>query len=64
MGLRARVNALKAGAKTDERKQQIEAAANRLVDTSGMGSQYQVMALTGKRAASLSAEERWPFVDV
>lgn len=64
MGLEARVNALKISAKDDERKKQIENAANRLVDRTGMGAQYQVMALTGKRAAEPADEEKWPFVDV
>ena len=62
MGLKARVNALKASAKDGERKKQIEDAANRLVDRTGMGAQYQIMALTGKRAAEPADEEKWPFV--
>ncbi|PIL35374.1 hypothetical protein GSI_02100 [Ganoderma sinense ZZ0214-1] len=62
MGLEARVNALKASAKDEGRRKQIEDAAKRLVDRTGMGTQYQVMALTGKRAAEPADEEKWPFV--
>ncbi|RDX57085.1 DUF185-domain-containing protein [Lentinus brumalis] len=64
MGLQARVNALKATAKDDDRKKQIDHAASRLVDPTGMGSQYKVMALMGKREAEPTEEERWPFVDL
>ena len=64
MGIGARVAALKASSKDDGRKKQIEDAANRLVDRTGMGTQYQVMALTGKRKTDLAEEERWPFVDI
>ena len=64
MGLGARVAALKASSKDDDRKKQIEDAANRLVDRTGMGAQYQVMALTGKRKTDLAEEERRPFVDI
>ncbi len=63
MGLKARVNALKVSA-NDERRKQIEDAANRLVDRTGMGAQYQVMALTGKRADEPADEEKWPFIAV
>ncbi|KAI0749705.1 S-adenosyl-L-methionine-dependent methyltransferase [Daedaleopsis nitida] len=64
MGLQARVSALKAAATDEERRKQIEQAANRLVDPTGMGSQYQFMALTGKRTQELKEEELWPFVAV
>lgn len=64
MGLQARVNALKAAAKDQDRKQQIESAASRLVDPTGMGSQYKVMALMGKRNVEPEEEELWPFVDL
>ncbi|TFK90509.1 DUF185-domain-containing protein [Polyporus arcularius HHB13444] len=64
MGLQARVNALKATAKDDDRKKQIDHAASRLVDPTGMGSQYKIMALMGKREAEPTEEERWPFVDL
>ncbi len=63
MGLQARLDALTASAKTDERKRQIEQAAKRLVDPTGMGTQYRSMGMTGKRKTVLADEERWPFVD-
>ncbi|KAI0635645.1 DUF185-domain-containing protein [Trametes polyzona] len=64
MGLQARLDALKAAAKDDARRQQIEQAAKRLVDPTGMGTQYQIMGMTGKRKAALTDEERWPFVEI
>ncbi|RPD74986.1 DUF185-domain-containing protein [Lentinus tigrinus ALCF2SS1-7] len=64
MGLQPRVNALKAAAKDGDRKKQIQDATSRLVDPTGMGSQYKVMALMGKRSAEPTEEERWPFVDL
>ena len=65
MGLPARVDALKRTAKSEERAADIEKAANRLVDKTGMGSQYQVMGVVGKRKdeAGVRADERWPFVN-
>ena len=64
MGLRARVAALKAAAPDDARRTQIDSAVARLVDPTGMGAQYKVMALTGKRNEEMDDGERWPFVDV
>ncbi|KAI8980089.1 DUF185-domain-containing protein [Trametes punicea] len=63
MGLQARLDALTAAAKDEERKKAIEQAAKRLVDPTGMGTQYQVMGMTGKRKAALTDEERWPFIE-
>ncbi|KAI0091038.1 S-adenosyl-L-methionine-dependent methyltransferase [Irpex rosettiformis] len=63
MGLRLRVEALKKVAKSEKRKTDIENAAKRLVDATGMGSQYQVLAISGTGKAELSPEQRWPFVD-
>jgi len=64
MGLTARVEALKKAAKSEERAAEIDRAANRLVDKTGMGSQYQVMGIVGARRdeSSVRVEERWPFV--
>ncbi|OBZ72104.1 NADH dehydrogenase [ubiquinone] complex I, assembly factor 7 [Grifola frondosa] len=62
MGIETRVNALKSAAKSDERRRAMELAGNRLVDPTGMGTQYQVMGLTGLRKSEPTAEERWPFV--
>lgn len=64
MGLRSRLAALKAAAPDDARRKQIEHAADRLVDPTGMGAQYKVMALTGKPREAMADEERWPFVDL
>ena len=63
MGLRTRVAALAAAVRNPHRRAQIERAAERLVDPTGMGAQYQVMALTGKPHAAMADAERWPFVE-
>ncbi|KAI0687721.1 S-adenosyl-L-methionine-dependent methyltransferase [Cytidiella melzeri] len=63
MGLQLRVEALKKAAKNEERKLSIEKAANRLVDATGMGSQYQVLAISGSGQNQPTLEQRWPFVD-
>lgn len=63
MGLRLRVEALKKSAKSEERKQDIEKAAHRLIDATGMGSQYQVLAISSAGRTKPSPEQRWPFVD-
>ena len=63
MGLQLRVEALKKSAKDEHRGMEIERAAKRLVDATGMGSQYQVLALSGTNQSQLSPEQRWPFVE-
>ncbi|KAI0649421.1 DUF185-domain-containing protein [Trametes meyenii] len=65
MALQSRVDALKAAAKDEEHRKHIDQAALRLVDPSGMGSQYQIMGMSGKKADAdkLSMEERWPFIE-
>lgn len=65
MGLSVRTEALKKAATSDERAANIEKAAQRLVDKTGMGSQYQVMGIVGKRKdeGQVSVGERWPFVN-
>ena len=65
MGLAARTEALKRVAKSEERAADIEKAAKRLVDKTGMGGQYQVMGIVGKRGdeTTVVVAERWPFVD-
>lgn len=45
-----------------ERKVDIEKAARRLVDLTGMGGQYQVMGVVGVKEPGPSEEELWPFV--
>ncbi|KAL7279010.1 hypothetical protein ACG7TL_006842 [Trametes sanguinea] len=64
MGLQARLDALKASAKDDDRRKDIEQAAKRLVDPTGMGTQYQIMGMAGRRQGELTDEERWPFLEV
>jgi NADH dehydrogenase [ubiquinone] 1 alpha subcomplex assembly factor 7 len=63
MGLQLRVDSLKKAAKSEERKLAIEQAANRLIDATGMGSQYQVLAVSGTGQSQMSPEQRWPFVE-
>lgn len=65
MGMHIRVEALKKAAKSEARKDVIDKAANRLVDTLGMGKEYQVMGITshGKGGDIGPTEGPWPFVD-
>ena len=67
MGMDIRVEALKRAAKTEARKEEIDKAASRLVDTMGMGMEYQVLGITshgriGDDAGA--ADEVWPFMGV
>lgn len=63
MGLQMRVEALQESARSEDRKKEIATAAQRLIDLTGMGSQYQVMGLSGKHTRELwTIEEKWPFV--
>jgi NADH dehydrogenase [ubiquinone] 1 alpha subcomplex assembly factor 7 len=66
MGLDLRVERLKRAAANEGRKDEIEKAARRLVDLTGMGTQYQVMGITGRSAQDESAEGQgpWPFVSL
>ena len=59
MGIDVRVEALKLQA-TSERASEIETAAKRLTDLTGMGKQYQVLGFTSE---PISGEENgpWPF---
>jgi len=61
MGLRVRLSRLLQDAKTEERRSVIQSAANRLVDQTGMGVQYQVMGITSP-GGNEPAQEVWPFV--
>lgn len=60
MGIDARVGALKSRA-SPERAVEIEKAAKRLTDLTGMGKQYQVLGFTSE---AIPGEEDgpWPFV--
>jgi NADH dehydrogenase [ubiquinone] 1 alpha subcomplex assembly factor 7 len=66
MGLDLRVERLKRAAANEGRKGEIEKAARRLVDLTGMGTQYQVMGITGRSAQDESIEGQgpWPFVSL
>lgn len=63
MGLQLRVDALKKSARDKDRRMEIERSAERLVDATGMGSQYQVLAVSGTGRSQPTAEQRWPFVE-
>jgi len=65
MGMDIRVEALKHAAKTEARKEEIDKAACRLVDTMGMGMEYRVLGITshgriGDDAGA--ADDVWPFM--
>lgn len=63
MGIQLRVDALKKVAKDEQRQTDIEQAARRLVDKTGMGTQYQFMAATGTTYQKQQTDEQmWPFV--
>lgn len=64
MGLSTRIETLKKAAQDERRREDIEHAAKRLVDGTGMGNQYQVLGITGTRQikGKLTEEQRWPFV--
>jgi len=67
MGMHMRVEALKRAAKTQQRKNSIDKAASRLVDTLGMGNEYQVLGITshgGHGDNARAAEGVWPFMDI
>ncbi|KAJ3489482.1 hypothetical protein NLI96_g2081 [Meripilus lineatus] len=64
MGIQMRVEALKRGAQSEDRKHEIERGVLRLINLTGMGTQYQVMGFTSSKVGELKPEERWPFVDL
>jgi len=66
MGMHMRVKALKHATKTETRRKEIDKAASRLVDTLGMGKDYQVLGVTrhGRSGGDIGQEGVWPFVDV
>ncbi|KAH8100954.1 DUF185-domain-containing protein [Cristinia sonorae] len=67
MGLTQRVQKLQQAANDPERSKVIGSAAERLIDPTGMGSQYKVLGVSGYRAPDLSADERnqvdYPFIE-
>jgi len=62
MGLQLRVAALVRNAQTEERGAAIQDAAQRLVDRTGMGKEYQVMGITSKPVEG-APQDTWPFVE-
>ena len=60
MGIDVRVEALKSQA-SPERADEIERAAKRLTDLTGMGKQYQVLGLTSDAVPGEDSGP-WPFV--
>jgi len=65
MGMHIRVEALKRATNTEERRGAIDTAARRLVDTLGMGKEYQVLGITSHdRSEGDAAEGVWPFLDI
>ncbi|KAL6301350.1 S-adenosyl-L-methionine-dependent methyltransferase [Sparassis latifolia] len=64
MGIDVRVEALQKAAQSETRAKEIKEAAQRLVDLTGMGSQYKVMGLSGKTVQKVPPEARWPFLEV
>ncbi|PFH53138.1 hypothetical protein AMATHDRAFT_138506, partial [Amanita thiersii Skay4041] len=64
MGLLLRVEALVRSATSEERRESVRAAARRLVDRIGMGSQYQVLGITsnGLHGKMQGVQDVWPFV--
>lgn len=62
VGLDMRVQALQRAARP-ERRDAIKSAADRLVDSTGMGRQYMVLGVTGAAKGEIS-EPVYPFVQV
>jgi SAM-dependent MidA family methyltransferase len=67
MGFKLRVDALTRAAPSQERKEAIASAAQRLVDRSGMGTAYHVLGITAGASGSSSTDDgglanTWPFV--
>jgi NADH dehydrogenase [ubiquinone] 1 alpha subcomplex assembly factor 7 len=65
MGLAVRIDALERNAKTEERKMGIRKAAQRLVDLTGMGREYQVLGWStcGEKTDSDKKPNVWPFIE-
>ena len=61
MGIHMRVEMLKQRAESEARKDDMDKAAKRLVNTDGMGSEYMVLAVTSHNG---KGEPVWPFVEV
>lgn len=55
LGLQQRVEALLRSAASDERRSDIQSAARRLVDLTGMGAQYKVLGIEASPTQSVGA---------
>lgn len=62
MGLQLRLSRLLEMAGTEHRRSEIQIAAKRLVDHTGMGIQYQFMGMTNIKNNDVPTQEVWPFV--
>jgi NADH dehydrogenase [ubiquinone] 1 alpha subcomplex assembly factor 7 len=67
MGLALRVQRLVRGARDPARAKEIESAARRLTDGTGMGSEYKVLGVVGREATKTEdinpGESVWPFMN-
>ncbi|TKA57808.1 hypothetical protein B0A53_00957 [Rhodotorula sp. CCFEE 5036] len=61
LGLQPRLAALLRSAPTPERRKEIESAAKRLVDQTGMGAQYKIMGVVPKGTGKRQEEGVFPF---
>ena len=61
LGLQPRLAALLRSAPTPERRTEIESAAKRLVDQTGMGAQYKIMGVVPKGTGARQEEGVFPF---
>lgn len=61
LGLQPRLAALLRSAPTEERRKEIESAARRLVDKTGMGEQYKIMGVVPKGKGQGVGEEAGVF---
>jgi len=61
MAIEPRVESLVKSAKTDESKKLIEQSAKRLIDLTGMGSQYQVLGVLGRYGQGSGVGAGYPF---
>jgi NADH dehydrogenase [ubiquinone] 1 alpha subcomplex assembly factor 7 len=64
MGIDVRVEALKQSATDGNRKSEIDSAAKRLVDLTGMGNQYKVLGVSAIDPSTAPPEGVWPFVKI
>jgi len=63
MGANIRFKALKHAAREEARKKDMDKAANRLLDTMGMGMEYQVLGITSHGTTGDVTDFAYPFMD-